>query len=154
MKVKLSEIKNAEPKRERGDIEGLKASIKDVGLIQPLVIDENYNLLAGRRRYQAVSELAWVEVECYILPIDGDRLKAFRVAIDENLKRKPLQDPEIASAIKEYHELEQLLHGKAKGGTRTDLGHDMSEVEGWSQKARQAEADRIINRINEALEGK
>ena len=49
MKTLLSQIKGAEPKRAHGNMANLKASIADVGLINPLTIDQNGNLLAGRR---------------------------------------------------------------------------------------------------------
>ena len=107
MKRLLTEITNTSARRAHGDIEELKQSIAGVGLINPLTIDQNGKLLAGRRRFQAVSELGWREVECYVLPIEDDQLKAFRVAIDENLKRKNLTDPEVAVAIKEYDELKR-----------------------------------------------
>lgn len=132
MKVALSNIKSIQPRRDHGDIAGLKASIAEVGLINPLTLDSDYNLLAGRRRFQAVTELGWTDVDCHILPVNGDQLKAFRVTLDENLKRKPLTDLEVATAIKEYDELKHKLAGQAKGGTRTDLGHSVTEVGGWS----------------------
>ena len=36
MKVALSKIRGTEPRREHGDIEGLKSSIADLGLINPI----------------------------------------------------------------------------------------------------------------------
>lgn len=134
MKVKLKDIKGTEPRREHGDISDLKASITEVGLIHPPTVDEHLNMLAGRRRYQALMELygSDYEVEVTVLPVNGDPLKAFRVSIVENLKRKPLTDPEMASAIKDYDDMKRMLVGEAKGGTRTDLGYSVTEVEGWS----------------------
>ena len=130
---KLSEITNIQSIREHGDISDLKESIKSVGLINPLTIDKNGKLLAGRRRFQAVKELGWTEVEVTILPFDGDQLKAFRIAIDENLKRKNLTDPEVAVAIKEYDELKRKLEGEAQaGGDRQSI--DYTIINGWSQR--------------------
>ena len=138
----MSQIKNAELKREPGDISSLKASITELGLINPLTIDEDYNLLAGGRRYQAIKKLGWQDVEVLILPVNGDQLKAYRVAIDENLKRKPLTDPENRAVIATYDELKREKEGVSKGGQRTDLTvsepetdlyHTVVEVKGWSQ---------------------
>ena len=133
MKILLAHIKDTEPRREHDNIKDLKASISNIGLINPLTIDGNNNLLAGRRRFQAITELGWEEVECYILPVNGDQLKALRITIDENLKRKPLTDPEIAVQIKEYDELKRKLEGEAKvGGNRQSIRHIVPN--GWTQE--------------------
>ncbi len=105
MKLKLSSIKNTEPRRGHGDIEGLKASILEVGLINPLTVDEEGNLLGGRRRFQAICELGWDEVDVRVVPVRGDALRAFRVSIDENVQRKQLTDFDTLSTLKQYLEM-------------------------------------------------
>jgi len=106
----LTEIKNKEGKRELGDIDGLKDSIKSVGLINPITINENGDLLAGYRRLEAVRQLGRVDIEVKVLPIKGNQLTALKVALDENLKRKNLTDPEVAVLIKEYDELRRKFY--------------------------------------------
>jgi len=110
-------------------------------------VDSTGRLLAGRRRYQAISELGWQEVDVRVLPMDDD-LTAFRVALDENLKRKQLTDPEVASAIKEYDELKRKIEGSkdTRLNGSDSLGHHTvasddgnpnllhrSELSGWTQ---------------------
>ena len=132
MKKPLCEILDIQPRRGHGDISDLKKSIRQVGLINPLTVDEEGHLLAGRRRFQAIMELGWTKAEVNVLITGGDPLRNFRVALDENLKRKQLTDPEVAVAIKEYDALKRQLEGESKaGGDRQSIGHSVADA--WSQ---------------------
>ena len=131
MKLKLSELKETKSQRDHGDLSGLKQSIQEVGLINPLTINHNKKLLAGRRRYQVVKELGWKEVDCRILN-SKDALTDFKISIEENLKRKSLTDLEVASAIKDYDELKRKLYGESISGRRTDLQPASTTDIGWN----------------------
>ena len=49
MNVSISKITiGGRLRQEMGDINGLAQSIKDNGLLHPIVIDASYNLVAGR----------------------------------------------------------------------------------------------------------
>ena len=104
--------------REHGDIEDLKQSIKEVGLICPITINKDGELIAGRRRFQALKELGWEKAPIYLL--DGlDSLREMLATLHENIKRKPLTDPELSAKIKQYHELRQGQKGKARRQVKT-----------------------------------
>lgn len=80
------------------DMEKLERSIATVGLIQPIVINSDCELLAGQRRLEACKTLGWKEIDCNI--IDLDRLL---VEQDENECRIPFTISEraaIAAALK------------------------------------------------------
>lgn len=113
--VDVSWLKDAGPKREHGSIDELKNSIQEVGLLNPLTVNQDGKLLAGRRRFDAITQLGWTEIPVRILNSNGPVFD-FKVALDENLKRKNLSDVEMAEALKEYQELKELEEGKAEPG--------------------------------------
>ena len=131
MRQLLADIKNTQPKREHGSITQLKASIAEFGLICPLTIDDNGNLLAGRRRYQAIQELGWQEVECYILPINSNQVTAMAIAIEENIRRKDLTEVEKAVAMAELEELKRKQYGSADRYSHPKATSKFDD--GWSQ---------------------
>lgn len=148
--MKVSDIKNVEPKREHGDISSLKASISEVGLINPLTVDKDGNLIAGRRRYQAIKELGWQEVDVRIMPVDGNQLFAFKIAIDENLKRKSLTDPENRAAMAAYDEMKRQLEGDKPRGNPNLL--QCGELEGWTQDKTAQDLNVSRQSIGEAVQ--
>jgi len=45
------------------DIEDLAINIDQVGLLEPLVINQKYQVLSGNRRFEAVKQLGWKTVD-------------------------------------------------------------------------------------------
>ena len=68
------------PRVNTAAVKEVKESINQVGYITPIVIDENYEILAGHTRYQALSELGYECVECIILDnLTEDQKRKFRL---------------------------------------------------------------------------
>jgi len=55
-------------RQDTGDIESLRFSVDRHGLLNPITVDENYQLVAGERRLAAVRELNWETVSARIVP--------------------------------------------------------------------------------------
>ncbi|BCR21325.1 ParB N-terminal domain-containing protein [Borrelia miyamotoi] len=70
-----------------GNTTTLKESIKKHGLIYPIIIDKNKNLIAGFRRYQVLKELGYKEVEVKVIPIENKKI-LLEIELDENNVRK------------------------------------------------------------------
>jgi ParB/RepB/Spo0J family partition protein len=71
-------------RRELGDIEGLAANIRDVGLLHPVVITPGYHLIAGERRTLAFQLLKRDPIPVTIVDLD----KIARGEHAENTYRK------------------------------------------------------------------
>ena len=89
---------------EKQALEDLSNSIKERGIIQPLIVrksedqDDKYELIAGERRLQAAQSAGLHEVPVVIL--QADNLKSLELAIIENVQRKDLNAIEEAESYK------------------------------------------------------
>ena len=96
---------------EKESLEELSNSIRERGIIQPLIVrksedqDNKYDLIAGERRLQASQNAGLHEVPVVILK--ADNLKSLEFAIVENVQRKDLNPIEEAEGyqrlINEFH---------------------------------------------------
>lgn len=110
--INLNEIKLSNPYlRTKTDIESLIKSIEAVGLIHPLTINENNELLAGGRRYQALKELNYTEVP--VIVAKKSDLEQELISIDENLVRKPLNKIEFEQCLNRGCEIYEELNPTA-----------------------------------------
>jgi N6-adenosine-specific RNA methylase IME4 len=112
--TKLAAIRVGErTRRDLGDIAALAASIREHGLLHPIVITPNGELIAGERRFEAFRLLGRSEIPARVL--DLKHLVSGEQA--ENIDRKDFT-PEERVAI--GAKIEALLAGRQ--GERTDLG--------------------------------
>jgi len=108
MKIKdvpLDDIKVGERfRKEMGDIETLAESIKSKGLIQPITINENMELLAGYRRLSACRLAGLGEIPAIIRKTE-DELDEKEIELYENVHRKDLSWAESVRLKEAIHKL-------------------------------------------------
>ncbi|MDQ3542035.1 MAG: ParB N-terminal domain-containing protein [Chloroflexota bacterium] len=104
MKVAIQDIIVGERRREdMGDMDGLAQSIVDIGLLHPIVIDDQNRLVAGERRLAACKSLGLADIDAKRLgELSDDELR--KIELEENLRRKNLEPHERSKfrmAVKE-----------------------------------------------------
>lgn len=85
------------------DIVDLSNSIKQKGLLQPIVVrvkGQYFEIVSGNRRYNACKYLAWRKIPCYVVELDDKN--AFEVSLVENIQRKTLNPIDETCAFKKY----------------------------------------------------
>jgi len=98
-------------RKDLGDLADLKNSIKEIGLLHPIVINSNNELIAGQRRIMACKELGWKEVPVNIINLD----KLVKGEHDENVVRKNFTSSEavaIWQAMESYQAKDRDEKGK------------------------------------------
>ena len=103
IEISLLKPSQSNPRNEVGNLAGLSNSIKEKGLLQPILVrnkQEYYEIIAGRRRYEACKELGWRKIICHIVELDDK--EAFEVSLIENIQRKTLNPIEEAEAYRKY----------------------------------------------------
>ena len=66
MKISVYDIKVSERLRQLNNskVAELVESIKNIGLLQPIVVDSDNNLLAGNHRLEAFKNIGYDRIEC------------------------------------------------------------------------------------------
>lgn len=112
MEVKITDIKVGHRIRhDFGDIAALGVSIQKHGLINPICIDKENNLIAGERRLRAAKGLGWKKVVVTRFEDLSNTAKK-EMELEENIQRKALTWQEEIAAKLTLHELSQARVGK------------------------------------------
>ncbi len=113
-----------------GELAGLAQSIKENGLLQPLLlrpaptIPGKYELVAGERRLRAVQKLGWKEVPAVTRDVDDDTLLV--LALVENLQREalnPMEEAEGYQVLMDNHGLSHAQIGRSVGKSRSTIAN-------------------------------
>jgi ParB family chromosome partitioning protein len=129
----IEEIRpNRDQPRKRFSVEKLEelaASIREKGIIQPLVVrkmSEHYELVAGERRWRAAQKAGLREVPVVIQDISDDT--ALEIALIENIQREDLnviEQAEAFQALIEKFNLSQEEMAKRVGKDRSTVANSL-----------------------------
>ncbi len=102
--IPLEEIEpNAgQPRKEIGDLQGLTDSVREKGVLEPLLVrfmpeSGKYMIISGERRYLAARAAGLSELPC--IEKDVDDAETLELALIENLQRKDLTPFEEADGL-------------------------------------------------------
>ena len=91
-----------QPRKDLGELDGLRASIKDQGILQPLIVspldDKQYRLIAGERRLTAARQLGLAKVPVLVREVEEQARLILQIV--ENLHRKDLSPIEEAEGVR------------------------------------------------------
>ena len=99
MLVKTEDIKiRKRIRQDLGDLEALKDSLRTYGLLNPITLNKDYELIAGERRFRA-SKLAGLKKVPVIIKNYSER-QIKEISLIENLQREDLNPIEAANAMR------------------------------------------------------
>ena len=108
MNLEISKIKlKRRIRKDTGDIKSLMDSLVKYGLINPVVVNSKYELLAGRRRLLAAKKLKWKTIDVKIVEAT-DKLDKLNIEMEENTSRKDFTPDELEKGLKLKAELERI----------------------------------------------
>ena len=111
--VPISKIKTDNPNlRLDSNTESLQRSIEENGLLSPLALDANMNLVFGGRRYSALKALGWSEIPVIVLDIKDLHFEL--ASIDENLERVNYKDRELDQKLYARKQIYEQLYPETK----------------------------------------
>jgi len=165
-----------QPRVDLGDLEELIASIRERGVLEPLLVRPSqvggrFMIISGERRFRAAREAGLREVPCIELNVD-DRAVA-EIALIENLQRKdltPYEEAEGLLALKERFGYTHEDIAKKIGKSRSSVTESLiiaalpDEIKNLCQKAnvnsksmllqvaKQTDADSMLQFINRVSE--
>jgi ParB family chromosome partitioning protein len=119
-----------QPRRDIGDITDLIASIKEKGLLEPILVrvtGERYQIIAGERRFHAARAAGLTQVPC--IELEVDERGVLEISLIENLQRRDLDPFEEGDAIRDLCERFGYTHEKVAqklGKSRTSITEIMS----------------------------
>ncbi len=119
-----------QPRRHIGDLSDMVASIKEKGILEPILVRNNegrFQIIAGERRYQAAKKAGLQHIPC--IEVDVDNRGMLEISLIENLQRKDLNPFEESAAIQRLSDQFRYTHeeiARKLGKSRTVITEALS----------------------------
>lgn len=127
-----------QPRSAMGDLDDLVSSIRDKGVLEPILVRPNplldtaassvpYRIISGERRYRAAQEAGLYEVP--VIEMEVSEEEALEIALIENLQRKdltPFEEAEGYRLLAERHTYTHEEIADAVGKSRTVITESLS----------------------------
>jgi ParB/RepB/Spo0J family partition protein len=120
-------------RQDYGNIAELAQSIKEQGLIEPLVVyspklEPPFELIAGGRRYKALQMLGATLVSVRIYDHELSERERKVIELFENLRRKDLSFIEQANMTRALNDTLKSIHGQKLLGGASTVGHSTRDT--------------------------
>lgn len=95
-------------------IDKVKASIEKFGFKVPLVIDENYVIVTGHTRYEALKKIYeetgdYAEIPCNIVPLSSDLVKEYRIVDNKISDLSKWDDDKLVLELKALDSVDDII---------------------------------------------
>jgi ParB family chromosome partitioning protein len=107
MLVQIDDIKTKKRvRKDLGNLEPLKDSMKRYGLLNPITLNGKKELIAGQRRLESAKQLGWTSINAVIVDTRDD-VTQLEMELEENTQRREFSNEEL---LRGYERLERLKH--------------------------------------------
>lgn len=125
-----------QPRSAMGDLSDLVSSVRDKGVLEPLLVRRRateeggktmYRIISGERRYRASLEAGLFEVP--VIEMDVTDQEALEIALIENLQRKdltPFEEAEGYRGLAEQHSYTHEQIAEVMGRSRSTITETLS----------------------------
>lgn len=140
--INISELKFAEYNpRNMSDKEfaGLKASLKEFGIVDPIIVNKDFTIIGGHQRVRAWQDLGNTSIDCVLLDLNKKQEKKLNVILNSQLVSGTYDDEKLALILEElknddnYEELRldelQPIGYGSDDGSGGEVGVDSLEEE-------------------------
>ncbi|KKK66850.1 hypothetical protein LCGC14_2959980, partial [marine sediment metagenome] len=135
-------------RQDLGSLTSLTESIREKGLIQPITVNPELHLVAGRRRLAAAIEVGLSRIPAIIRHVENE-LDHREIELFENIHRKEMEWQEQIRLVAHIHHLMQEKHGSNWSQLKTSklLGRSRSAV---TDAVELSEAMNVIPELEES----